>query len=275
MTPLLSDRVRESAAFLQERGVGQPVAAVLLGSGLSGAIGLDDGLSIPYAEIPGFPDGNVPGHDHRLEFGQVKGRAVLVLRGRVHYYEGASLAEVTFPIRVIRSLEPRWMAILNAAGGINPDYGVGDIVFLSDHINWMGDNALVGPNDDSLGPRFPDMSNAYDAELRRRAESVAEDASIRTHRGVYAAVAGPTYETPAEIRMLRLAGADLVGMSTVPEVIVAVHGGSKVLGMSVVTDLAVTEELEPLSHGMVLGAAEKAAPRAGAILEGLVEGEEE
>ncbi len=180
---------------------------------------------------------------------------------------------MTFPIRVVRALAPRWLAILNAAGGIQPDYEVGDIVLISDHINWMGDNALAGPNDDALGPRFPDMSKAYDEELRRRAREVAEAASIPVHEGVYAAVAGPNYETPAEIRMLRLAGADLVGMSTVPEVIVAVHGGSRVLGMSIVTDRAVPEELEPLSHDDVVRAAEAAAPRVGTILAGLVEGE--
>jgi len=270
----LSDRIRESAAFLRARGVGDPVGAVVLGSGLSAALELEDAVSVPFAEIPGFPTGKVSGHDHRLEFGTCAGRPVLALRGRVHYYEGASLGEVTFPIRVVRELAPRWLAVLNAAGGIRAGWAVGDIVFLTDHINWMGDNPLTGPNDDSLGPRFPDMSAAYDAELLRRAEAAAAQASVPTHRGIYAAVAGPNYETPAEIRMLRLAGADLVGMSTVPEVIVAVHGGLPVLGMSVVTDLAVPEELEPLSHEDVVRAASEAAPRVGAILRGLLEGEQ-
>jgi purine-nucleoside phosphorylase len=269
----LSEQVRDSVAFLREAGVGDPVAAFVLGSGLSGALELDGAVSVPFSEIPGFPRGAVAGHEHRLEFGTCAGRPVLVLRGRVHYYEGATLGEVTFPIRVVRGLAPRWLAVLNAAGGIRADYAVGDIVFLTDHINWMGDNPLVGENDDSLGPRFPDMSTVYDAELLRRAEAVAGSASVSTHRGVYAAVAGPNYETPAEIRMLRLAGADLVGMSTVPEVIVAAHGGLKVLGVSVVTDAAVPEELEPLSHEDVVRAARQAAPRVGVILRGMVEGE--
>jgi purine-nucleoside phosphorylase len=270
---VLSDRVRESVAFLRKRGVEKPVAAVVLGSGLSQALELDRAVSVPFGDVPGFPRGTVAGHDHTLEFGACAGRPVLVLRGRVHYYEGASLAEATFPIRVVTGLRPRWLALVNAAGGIRREYAVGDIVLLTDHINWMGDNPLVGPNDDSLGPRFPDMSRAYDADLLRRAETAARRAGVRTHRGVYAAVAGPTYETPAEIRMLRLAGADLVGMSTVPETIVAVHGGLEVLGMSVVTDSAVPEELEPLSHEDVVRMAREAAPRAGAILRGMLEEE--
>ena len=251
------------------------MAAVMLGSGMSGALELEDAVCVPYGEISGFPAGSVAGHDHRLEFGRWAGRPVLVLRGRVHYYEGASLAEVTFPVRVARALGPRWMGILNAAGGINPAFRVGDVVFLSDHINWMGDNPLVGPNDDSLGPRFPDMSRAYSEDLLRRAEGVAKGASIPTHRGVYAAVAGPQYETAAEIRLLRLAGADLVGMSTVPEVIVAAHAGLPVLGMSIVTDLAVPEHLEPLSHEDVVRTAAEATPRLDTILRGMIEGETE
>jgi len=269
----LAERVRESVEYLRGRGVGDPVAAVVLGSGLSGALDLEDVVVVPFDDVPGFPRGTVEGHDHRLEFGTCAGRPVLALRGRVHYYEGATLAEATFPIRVVRGLAPRWLALLNAAGGIRADFAVGDLVLITDHINWMGDNPLIGPNEDSLGPRFPDMSTAYDAELLRRAETVAQRAQVRTHRGVYAAVAGPNYETPAEIRLLRLAGADLVGMSTVPEVIVAVHGGMRVLGMSVVTDSAVPEELEPLSHEAVVQAARVAAPRAGAILRGMLEEE--
>lgn len=275
MSSALSSRIDETAAYLAERGIGTPEAAVVLGSGLSGAVTAADPVSVAFSEIPGFPQGCVPGHEHRLEFGEVAGRPVLVLRGRVHYYEGVSLAEATYPVRVAKRLGARWIALLNASGGIDPGFEVGDIVFLSDHINWMGDNPLVGPNDDSLGPRFPDMSRAYDRDLLRRAEAAARAAGISTRRGVYAAVSGPHYETPSEIRLLRACGADLVGMSTVPETIVAVHSGLPVLGISVVTDLAFPEELEPLSHDRVVEVAAEAAPKVGMILEAVVRGEKD
>ena len=171
--PALSARVDETVTFLKDRGVGRPVAAIVLGSGLSPAVRLEKPISIPFAAIPGFPRGGVAGHDHVLEFGNLGGRPVLLLRGRVHYYEGVDLGEATYPVRVAKGLGARWIALGNASGGIDPGYEVGDIVFLADHINWMGDNPLVGPNDDSLGPRFPDMSRAYDRGLLRRAEAVA------------------------------------------------------------------------------------------------------
>jgi purine-nucleoside phosphorylase len=191
----------------------------------------------------------------------------------VHYYEGVDLSEATLPVRVVRSLGARWIGLTNAAGGIDPAYEVGDLVLLTDHLNLMGDNPLIGPNVDEWGPRFPDMSGAYDRSLRRRAEAVALAEGIAVRHGVYAAVSGPTYETPAELRLLRLAGADLVGMSTVPETIVAVHGGLKVLGLSVVTDLAVPEAATPVSHAEVVHAAGEAAPRVESILTGVIRGE--
>ena len=270
---VLSERIQETVGFLRERGVGTPRATFVLGSGLSGILPVDGGVRVPYAEIPGFPAGKLQGHERVLEFGMIEGAPVLVLRGRVHYYEGAELPEVVFPVRVAKGLGSSWIGLLNAAGGMNPSHEVGDIVLLTDHLNFMGDNPLVGPNDDTLGPRFPDMSRAYDRMLITRAEGAANAASIRTLRGVYAAVAGPTYETPAEIRMLRLFGADLVGMSTVPETIAAVHCGLSVLGISIVTDLAFPEELAPLSHDEVVKAANEAAPRVEAILRGVLVGE--
>jgi purine-nucleoside phosphorylase len=266
-------RVEEAVAYLRARGAGEPRAAVVLGSGLGSILAPDGARSIPFADIPGFPRGTVAGHAHRLELGEVAGVPVVVLRGRVHYYEGVDLPEITFPVRVVRSLGARWIALTNAAGGLSPSCRVGDLVILSDHLNLLGDNPLIGPNEDGWGPRFPDMSGAYCRSLARRAEAAAREAGVLVQRGVYACVSGPTYETPAELRMLRALGADLVGMSTVPEAIAAVHGGMKVLGLSVVTDLASPEAPGPVSHEEVVAAAGAAAPAVEAILTGVIRGE--
>jgi purine-nucleoside phosphorylase len=270
----LSERVSKARSFLRERGIGEPAAAVVLGSGLSAALPLESPVAVPYGEIPGFPRGRVRGHDCVLEFGRAANEPVLVLRGRVHYYEGLPLAETTFPVRVARALGAEWIGLINAVGGLNPSLDVGDIVLLTDHLNLMGDNPLIGPNDDALGPRFPDMSGAYSGRLLRRAEAAAKRAGLLTRRGVLAAVSGPTYETPAEIRMLRLCGADLVGMSTVPETIVAVHSGLEVLGISVVTDMTVPGDRAPVLHEDVLRAAQSALPGVTTVLEGVLGGKE-
>ncbi|HMB68497.1 MAG TPA: purine-nucleoside phosphorylase, partial [bacterium] len=247
---------------------------VVLGSGLSDVLRMEDAASVPYGEIPSFPRGSLAGHDRRLESGTVGGRPVVVLRGRAHFYEGFDLVDATFPVRVARALGAPWIALVNAAGGLDPEHRVGDLVLIRDHLNLMGDNPLIGENDDSLGPRFPDLSRAYDAGLLERAEAAAAAANVKTRRGVYAAVAGPTYETPAELKMIQAVGADLVGMSTVPETIVAVHGGMRVLGISVVTDLAANpDELEPLSHEQVVRAAQEAGAGVDAVLRGVIEGE--
>ena len=266
----LSQRIAEAVAFLRERGVERPSTVVVLGSGLGGALEADDPVSIPYREIPGFPGGGVDGHECVLQFGSVVGHPTLILRGRVHYYEGVSLAEATFPVRVAAGLGAERLVLLNASGGIDPSLEVGDVVLITDHLNLMGDNPLVGPNDDRVGPRFPDMSTAWSRDLVALAETAARAAGVLTRRGIYAAVSGPHYETPAEIRMLRTMGADLVGMSTVPECLVAVHSGLDVLGISVVTDLAFPENLEPITHGEVVAAAERAAPRVREILHGVL-----
>ncbi len=266
----LRTRIDESVEFLHGRGVGEPAVGLVTGSGLSDVLALENSVSIPFAEIPGFPRGAVPGHNQRLEYGTAEGVPLLVLRGRVHYYEGVDLRETTFPIRVLKALGAGWVALTNAAGGIRSTYRVGDVVRITDHLNLIGDNPLVGPNDDTLGPRFPDMSSAYDPELGQWAEEAAVEASVELRRGVYCAVSGPHYETPTELRMLRTMGADLVGMSTVPETIVAVHAGLNVLGLSIVTDLAFPEEPEPLAHDAVVKAAAAAAPRVDAILRGVL-----
>lgn len=266
----LRQRIDAAAGFLRERGCGDVSAAVITGSGLAGVLALEDAVEVPFADVPGLAAGSVAGHAHRVEFGRAEGRPVLVFRGRVHGYEGVDLVDATLPVRVARALGAPWIALTNASGGIRPSFAVGDVVRITDHLNLMGDNPLIGENDDTLGPRFPDLSRAYCPELGARAEAAAAEAGAPLRRGVYAAVAGPHYETPAELRMLRTMGADLVGMSTVPETIVAAHGGLRVLGLSVVTDLAFPEAPSTLSHDDVVAAAAGAAPTLDAILRGVL-----
>lgn len=265
-----AERVRRTADFLRSRGVGDVDAAFVLGSGLSAAVRVDGTVSIPFDEIPGFPRGSVRGHPRCVDCGVFAGARCLVVRGRVHYYEGVELSVATFPIRVARELGARWIGLTNACGALRPGYDVGDVVVITDHLNLLGESPLTGPNDDELGTRFPDLSSAYDRGLAEHAEAAARQAGIPVRRGVYAAVAGPQFETPAELRMLRTLGADLVGMSTVPETIVAVHAKLDVLALSVVTDLAYPEAPVAVSHEGVVAAAEAAAPRVGEILEGVV-----
>jgi purine-nucleoside phosphorylase len=265
------ERVERSAEFLRARGIGVPRAAFVFGSGLSKVLPLESSNALTFAEIPEFPRGAVAGHDRVLEFGRAEGAPVLVLRGRVHGYEGVPLADATMPIRVAKALGAPWILLTNAAGAIRPSYEVGDLVFLTDHLNWMGDNPLLGPNDDRLGPRFPDMSRAYSTRLRAVAEAAARAAGIATRRGVYAAVSGPHYETPAELRMLRLAGADLVGMSTVPEAIVARHSGMRVLGISGISNKANLDGDTETTHEEVLEAGRILVPRLEAVVRGFLQ----
>ncbi|MFN8176754.1 MAG: purine-nucleoside phosphorylase [bacterium] len=265
-----ADRVREAADFLRSRGVGRVDAAFVLGSGLSGALPLERPVAVPFEEIPGFPRGRVSGHPRRLEWGVVAGASCLVARGRVHYYEGVDLPAVTFPVRVARALGARWIGLTSAAGALRPGFDVGNIVVITDHLNLLGESPLAGPNDDELGTRFPDLSSAYDRALVEHAEAAARETGIPVRRGVYVAVSGPQFETPSELRMLRALGGDLVGMSTVPETIVAVHAQLRVLALSVVTDLAFGEAPAPLAHERVVAAAEAAAGRVGKILEGVL-----
>jgi purine-nucleoside phosphorylase len=231
----------------------RPTIGVVLGSGLGGfAAELENRVDLPYSELPGWPGSTAIGHAGRLILGKVGEQHVAVMAGRVHLYEGYSPAQVTYGVRVLGAMGVRSMVFTNAAGGINLSLGRGSLMLISDHINLQGCNPLVGPNDDRLGPRFPDMSEAYSLQYRATAKKVAEELGISVTEGVYAAVLGPSYETPAEIRFLRTIGADVVGMSTVPEVIVANHMGMKVLGLSCVTNMAAGILPQKIDHDEVL-----------------------
>lgn len=253
-----SGKLAETRRFLGERVNIMPELGLILGSGLGGFAKLiEHKVVIPYGEIPHFPVSTVEGHAGQLVFGQVGGKQVVAMQGRFHYYEGYSLGEVTFPVRVMQVLGVTGLIATNAAGGINPAYRPGDLVLIKDHLNLMGDNPLRGENLSSLGPRFPDLSEGYDFEWRQKAMHAALDINLQIQEGVYAAMSGPSYETPAEIRHLRTIGADLVGMSTVPEVIVANHGGMRVLGISCVTNMAAGILPQKLSHAEVIETTER------------------
>ena len=259
--PTLFDRVETAAAVVRGQTSLQPEVAIILGTGLGGlAEEIDVDSSIPYQEIPGFPLSTVESHAGRLLLGRLGKRPVVAMQGRFHRYEGYTLADVTFPVRVLHALGAATLVVSNACGGMNPLWAPGDLVLLSDHINLLGDNPLVGPNDERLGPRFPDMSAPYDPELRALARAAALELGIVLREGVYVAVAGPSLETRAEYRMLRALGADVVGMSTVPEVIVAVHAGMRALGISIITDQCLPDALEPADIVRIIATATQAEP---------------
>src|SRR5687768_655229 len=242
----------------------RPSIGIILGSGL-GALAdeVEARASIPYPDIPGFAESSVEGHAGRLVLGTLEGVNVVVMQGRLHYYEGFDLHQVTFPVRVIKELGAHTLIVTNAAGGLNPDFEAGDLMLIEDHINllgWGGHNPLMGPNDPALGPRFPAMNPAYDPDLIRIAEKAGAECNVPLRRGVYILVAGPNYETRAELRLLRQWGADAVGMSTVHETLVARHGGMKVLGISNITNMALADSDEPVNHEEVLAVAEKSRP---------------
>ncbi|MDX2192132.1 MAG: purine-nucleoside phosphorylase [Gemmatimonadales bacterium] len=268
----LAGRIAEAVAAVQARAPFVPEVGVVLGTGLGGlARAIDVQHAIPYEAIPGFPLSTVESHAGRLLLGTLGGRRVAALQGRFHRYEGYTLQQATFPVRVLRALGCATLLLSGACGGMHPLWQAGDLVLLSDHINLLGDNPLVGPNDEALGPRFPDMSAAYDPALRALAREVALGQGTVLREGVYVAVTGPCLETPAEYRMLRTMGADVVGMSTVPEVIVAVHGGMRVLAVSIVTDLCLPDALEPADIARIIATAESAEPRLAALLGGVLE----
>jgi purine-nucleoside phosphorylase len=266
------EAVEAAAAAIRSRFSSRPDAAIVLGTGLGGlAKEIAVEVTIDYARIPGFPLSTVESHAGRLLCGTLGGKIVVAMQGRFHRYEGYTLQQVTFPIRVVRALGARTLVVSNACGGMNPLWAPGDLMLIADHINMLGDNPLVGRNDERLGARFPDMSAPYDAPLRELARSVATDLRITLREGVYVAVAGPNLETRAEYRMLRAMGADVVGMSTVPEVIVAVHGGMRVLGLSIITDQCLPDALEPADIAAIIGNAGRAEPKLSALVRGIME----
>jgi purine-nucleoside phosphorylase len=262
--PLVSDHlgaIESARAHVAERIGVKPEAGVILGTGLGRfSDAMPDAVVIPYHEIPHFPTAGVESHAGELLAGTLGGRPTVVLSGRPHVYEGYTMRQVTFPTRVLRALGVRTLVVTNAAGGMNPGYEAADIALVTDHINLMGDNPLLGPNEDSLGPRFPDMSEPYDKALQALARDVALQERIRLREGVLAAVAGPNLETRAEYRFLRWAGADLVSMSLVPEAIVAAHAGMRLLAFAVVTDLCLPDALEPADITKILANAAQAEP---------------
>jgi purine-nucleoside phosphorylase len=253
------DDVQEATRVVRSRWSGAPRIGIVLGTGLGGlADEIEAEARIPYPEIPHFPVSTVEGHKGQLVCGRLAGRSVMAMEGRFHLYEGYTAAQVTFPIRVMKELGCRYLFVSNAAGGLNPLHAKGDLVVIEDHINLMGANPLFGRNDDRLGVRFPDMIEPYDRGLQALALRAALEANIVAHRGVYVAVAGPNLETRAEYRFLRGIGADVVGMSTVPEVLVAVHAGLRTLGFSIVTDLCLPDALVPVSHEEIIAVAREA-----------------
>jgi len=258
----LKQQIDRAVSVVRERVSLAPQVAIILGSGLGALAGeVRADAVVPYAEIPGFPRSTVEGHAGNLLVGRLEGRAVAVMQGRAHFYEGYSLADVVFPVRVIRALGARVLLVSNAAGGINRLWSSGDLMIITDHINFMGSNPLMGPNDPDLGPRFPDMSQAYDPDLIALAERAALAEGIAIRKGVYAGVHGPSYETPAELRMLRGWGADAVGMSTVPEAIAARHMGMRVLGITAITDMATGEQIKTVTHEDVMAVAREIEPK--------------
>jgi purine-nucleoside phosphorylase len=261
MSTDLVTRVDECVDAVRAHSPSEPRVGLVLGTGLGGLAELIDVESeIPYGELPGFPTTPTAAHAGRLVVGTLNGTAVVAMQGRFHRYEGHTLQDVGFPVRVLARLGVDTLIVTNVSGGLNPLWRLGELVLIDDHINLLGDSPLVGPNDESLGPRFPDMSEPYDRTLQRLAMEVALELGLRLARGVYVAVAGPQLETRAEYRMLRSLGADLVGMSTVPEVIVARHMGVRVLGLSIVTDLCLPDALRPVDVAEILAVAASAEP---------------
>ena len=254
-------KIKESIQSIEEYNHIKPGIAIVLGTGL-GALADDIGNKtvIPYKKIKNFPISTVHGHNGNLVMGRLEGKNVVAMQGRFHFYEGYSMKEITFPIRVMKELGANTIIISNAAGGMNRFYKRGDLMLISDHINMMGSNPLIGPNNDKLGPRFPDMSEVYDQNLIKIAEKIAVEEGIKLHRGIYAGLTGPMLETPAEYRFLIKMGADAVGMSTVPEVIVANHMGMSVLGISCITDLAIDGVVEKVHFTEILQAATLSEP---------------
>ncbi|HLA97644.1 MAG TPA: purine-nucleoside phosphorylase [Anaerolineales bacterium] len=267
-------QIDQIADLIRKRISSPPKIALILGSGLGSlAEAVADAALIPYQELPSWPASTVQGHQGRLVIGQLEGRQVMIMQGRAHYYEGYSIAQIGLPVRVSQRLGARTLIVTNAAGAVNPDYTPGDLMLITDHLNLIGMaglNPLRGPNLDTLGPRFPDMSQAYDRQLGDLARQVAQENDIRLQEGVYVCLAGPSFETPADLRFLRSAGVDAVGMSTVPEVTVARHGGQRTLGVSGISNKANLDGNTITTHEEVLQAGEIIVPKLATLLKGVL-----
>lgn len=267
----LAAEIREAVTAIRKHWDGKPHAGIILGTGLGGlAEQIDTEAALDYETIPHFPRSTAITHAGRLVCGEVEGVTVLAMEGRFHAYEGYSHRQITFPVRVMKALGAELLIVSNACGAMNPQYAQGDIMVIEDHINLMGDNPLIGVNDDALGPRFPDMVEPYDHRLIDRALEIARRENFAAHKGVYVAVTGPNLETRAEYRFLRTIGADVVGMSTVPEVLVAVHAGMRVLGLSIITDICLPDALKPADIDDILATAAKAEPNLRKIVLGIL-----
>ena len=270
MTPL-REQVNEAYSFLRSKTPLEPGIGIILGTGLGGLVReIREERVIDYGDIPHFSLSTVESHRGKLIFGVLAGKPVVVMQGRFHHYEGYSMQQVTFPVRVMKSLGVRTLLISNAAGGMNPNFSAGTLMIITDHINLLNGNPLIGRNDDSFGSRFPDMSEPYRRELIDLAETVALELGIKTERGVFVAVPGPNLETRAEYRFLRTIGADAVGMSTVPETIVAVHMGMSVLGISIITDECLPDALRPANVEEIIAVASRTEPKLTAVMKGVV-----
>ncbi|KAA2240219.1 purine-nucleoside phosphorylase [Chitinophaga agrisoli] len=267
----LIQRINAARDYINSKALITPAIGIILGSGLGGLVAdIDDRVEIPYADIPDFPVSTVEGHHGRLILGRMQGVPVVAMAGRFHYYEGFSMQRVTFPVRVMKALGIHTLLISNAAGGMNAAFKVGDLMIIRDHINLQPEHPLRGRNEDALGPRFPDMSEPYARTLIDTAKKIAADSNIPVHTGVYVGVQGPTFETRSEYKFMHIIGGDAVGMSTVPEVIVAAHAGLKVFAMSVITDIGIREEENVITHEEVLEAAAAAEPKLTRIFRELV-----
>ena len=264
-------KINETASFLTAKMQYLPKVGIILGTGLGElATQITDRQEIPYESIPNFPVSTVEGHSGKLIVGMLGSTQVLAMQGRFHYYEGYSMKEVTFPVRVMKALGVETLLVSNAAGGMNPSFQIGDLMIITDHINTFPEHPLRGKNEPSLGTRFPDMSKAYPVELRNKAKQIAQDNGIKVVEGVYVGTSGPTFETPAEYNYFRVIGGDAVGMSTVPEVIVAVHAGIQVFAMSIITDLGVPGQVVEVSHEEVQQIANLAQPKMTRIMKELI-----
>ncbi|MBM4000495.1 MAG: purine-nucleoside phosphorylase [Planctomycetes bacterium] len=269
----LHRQIEESVASIREQWNGAPRAAIILGTGLGGlANEIEAEAAIDYEQIPHFPRSTAISHRGRLLCGKLRGVPIVAMEGRFHRYEGYPLKRITLPVRVFKALGAELLIVSNACGGMNPYFRAGDLMVIEDHINLLGDNPLIGINDDRLGPRFPDMCEPYDRTLIERALAIARRHDFVCHQGVFVAVSGPNLETRAEYRFLRMIGADVVGMSTVPEVIVAVHCGMKVLGISIVTDMCLPDALEPADVPKIIATANEAEPRLRVLVNGILAG---